>query len=100
MEGKISVKMKSYQSKYYEQYYPHRSTHTWASNLVKQLLLLTHHLWTYRNEVVHKRDKCGLLLKDASTLQHQIKAQLALDDIYILEEDRQLVAYGESTISS
>ena len=100
LEGKTSVMFQDYQHRHLRHIDSTRSSTTWSANLVKHLLLTVHKLWCHRNEVVHKRDSDGLLLKDASELRSKIKTTLQIDPLDLLEEDRQLLRYSESLIQS
>ena len=62
MEGKFSILFQQLHATHYHDINSLRSASSWASNLVKNLLLTVHKLWNYRNEVVHKRNSDGLLL--------------------------------------
>ena len=100
LEGKTSVMFQDYQHRHLRHIDSTRSSTTWSANLVKHLLLTVHKLWCHRNEVVHKRDSDGLLLKDASELRSKIKTTLQINPLDLLEEDRQLLRYSESLIQS
>ena len=98
MQGKTSVIFHTLQRHHYQALDSRRSSSSWASNLVRHLLLFVHQLWNFRNENVHKRGADGLLIKEAATLRQKIKTHLSLDTSHLLQEDQHLLRYKESVI--
>ena len=61
---------------------------------------MIHDQWTYRNDIVHKRDKDGLNKSEASALRVNIRGQLSLGTQSLNPEDHFLVEYDHDTITS
>ena len=86
LEGKISYHFRNYQHRYYSTHHPHRSIINWTSNLVKNLLLTSHRLWSFRNEIVHQRTKDGLLIQDAKRLKDKfVLSSTLIRYIYLMK---------------
>ena len=64
LEGRLSQHWLPLQQAYFQEIGSPRSVHTWASQLISQLLLIGHSMWLHRNSVRHSDD--GVQNRDLS----------------------------------
>jgi hypothetical protein len=99
VEGKISDEWRILQSRYYLELGSRRSGDRWAENLVTKLLELVHSMWTYRNSVLHARDRDGLKVRDGAELAAAINTQFVLGKTGLAHGDRHFISRGHENVS-
>ena len=90
LEGRISERLVELQTSYLSTIETYIRPSSWASGLMRQLLLLTHHQWMYRNATVHYKAD-GKSLPEHEQILETITRLIATDETELLPEDRDLL---------
>ena len=90
VEGRISKSLVHLQRQYLSTISTYTKINTWASGLMRQLLILTHQQWVYRNCTVHfKRD--GRTLPQHKDILRKVNFLLHTNEDMLLPADRDLL---------
>ncbi len=68
-----------------------KAPNTWATELITQLLQISHAQWIYRCAVVHDKVRGTLVNQHKWALEEEIAIQLALGTDTLLKEDKYLL---------
>jgi hypothetical protein len=90
VEGRISKRLVHLQAQYLSTIHTFVQPSTWASGLMRQLLLLTHQQWLYRNCTVHYKAD-GRSLPQHKQILQKVTNLLNTDEDDLLPEDRNLL---------
>jgi hypothetical protein len=91
MMGMLSKQMAAVQSVYLLQHHYSRPVSKWLSELITQLLQVTHCQWIYRCVLVHDRSTGTLVSAHKEELMKEIAYQLELGAEGLAEDDRFLL---------
>ena len=100
VEGRISKSLVNLQSQYLTSIETNVRLSTWASGLMRQLLILTHQQWLYRNAIVHfKEDGRSIpqhedILRTVESLIHTDVDDLLPEDHHLLDIDFKQLGQG------
>ena len=100
VEGRISKSLVNLQSAYLSSIETNVRLPTWASGFMRQLLILTHQQWLYRNAIVHyKEDGRSLpqheeILRTVESLIHTNVDDLPPEDQHLLDIDFEQLGQG------
>ena len=100
VEGRISKSLVNLQSAYLSSIETNVRISSWASGFMRQLLILTHQQWLYRNAVVHyKEDGRSLpqhkeILRTVESLIHTDVDDLLPEDHHLLDIDFEQLGQG------
>jgi hypothetical protein len=94
----ISVKLFSIQDSYLRVRGLVRSSESWATGLITQLLQITHGQWIYRCVLVHDRTTRTLVNQPKVELLEEITKQLSMGAESLMEDDKYLLECNLSDI--
>jgi len=90
VEGRISKSLVHLQTQYLSTIHTYVKSSSWASGLIRQLLILTHQQWLYRNCTVHYKTD-GRSLPQHKEILQKVTALLHTDEDMLLPEDQDLL---------
>ena len=90
VEGRISKRLVHLQAQYLSTIQTFVQPSSWASGLMRQLLLLTHQQWLYRNCTVHYKAE-GRSLQQHEQILRKVTTLLHTDEDMLMPEDRNLL---------
>eukprot|EP00984_Skeletonema_dohrnii_P027046 scaffold16475_cov75-Skeletonema_dohrnii-CCMP3373.AAC.1 len=90
VEGRISRRLVDLQAQYLSTIQTYVNPNSWGSGLIRQLLILTHQQWLYRNCTVHYKTD-GRSLPQHKEILQKVTRLLRTDEDLLLPEDRDLL---------
>jgi hypothetical protein len=91
VEGKISKQWSELQAAHYRSQGSRRTATRWATDLVTNLLEISHEQWLQRNGGLYELTDNGLLVEDAALLLSDLQAEMDRGTIGLNSEDRYLI---------
>ena len=91
--GQVSLQWSTIQESYLHAQHSCQSIKAWETALVKQLLAISHAMWTCHNGILHHRMESAARLLEAETLRNQIHSQFSLGLQDLLLSDHELMTH-------
>ena len=89
--GRLSTLWHPIQAKHYQATNARCSADSWIKDMIWRLLKISQTMWITRNNILHEKDKQGLLLEEGRTLQEEIEIQYRQGKATLLATDQGLI---------